>query len=219
VIALFIAGGVISGVTAVIITQLSAAPLRPVQLRVAFQLIRKRWRPFLKTMLMVTWRIIVGLVLGFIPGVVIMVRYSLYAPVVLIEGLEKKPAMRRARALASRSWRTIIIVTILQIVIPSVISGILGGLVGASFKINRNALSYRIFEQLLALNQIFILPLMSIVPALLYIKMRQLGGEQLSAALAQIEEGEVDRSKWQQRMRTRLTLHTPASQRPTTAGD
>ncbi|HEU4431985.1 MAG TPA: serine/threonine-protein kinase [Pyrinomonadaceae bacterium] len=215
VVSVFVAGGVISGATAVIITQLSAAPLRPVQLRTAFRVIRKRWRPFLKTMLMVTWRILLGMLL-VIPGLIMMVRYTLYAPVVLIEGLEKKPAMRRARELASRSWRTIIIVVILQILIPSIVSGILGGLIGASFKVNRNALSYRIFEQLLALNQIFILPLMSIVPALLYIKMRQLGGEQLSASLAQIEEGEVDRSKWQQRMRTRLSLHTPTTQKTTT---
>ena len=217
VVSLFIAGAVISGSTAVIITQLSAAPLRPVQVRTAIRMLRKRWRPFLKTMLMVTWRILLGMIL-VIPGLIVMVRYILYAPVVLIEGLEKKPAMRRARELASRSWRTIIIVTILQILIPSIISGILGGLIGASFKVNRNALSYRIFEQLLALNQIFILPLMSIVPALLYIKMRQLGGEQLSASLAQIEEGEGERSKWQQRMRTRLTLHTPVSQKTTTGG-
>jgi serine/threonine protein kinase len=218
IVALFIAGGVISGVTAVIITQLSAAPLRPVQLRVAFRLLRNRWRPFLKTMLMVTWRILAGIPLLFIPTVIVMVRYSLYPPVVLIEGLEKKAAMRRARELASRSWRTIIIVTILQILIPSVFSGIVGAFVGASIKVNRNALSFRIFEQLLALNQIFIMPLMSIVPALLYIKMRQLSGEPLSASLAQIEEGESERSEWQQRMRTRLTLHTPISQKTTTGG-
>ncbi len=211
IVALFIAGGVISGVTAVIITQLSAAPLRPVQLRVAFRLLRRRWRPFLKTMLMVTWRMLAGIPLLFIPTVIVMVRYSLYPPVVLIEGLEKKAAMRRARELASRSWRTIIIVTILQILIPMVFSGILGAFVGASIKVNRNSLSFRIFEQLLALNQIFIMPLMSIVPALLYIKMRQLSGEPLSASLAQIEEGESERSRWQQRMRTRLSLHTPIS--------
>ena len=218
IVSLVIAGAVISGSTAVIITQLSAAPLRPVQVRTAIRVLRKRWHPFLKTMLMVTWRILLGLILLVIPGLIVMVRYILYAPVVLIEGLEKKPAMRRARELASRSWRTIIIVTILQMLIPSIISGILGGLIGASLKVNRNALAYRIFEQLLALNQIFILPLMSIVPALLYIKMRQLGGEQLSASLAQIEEGEGERSKWQQRMRTRLTLHTPVSQKTTTGG-
>jgi hypothetical protein len=42
--------GVISGVTAIIITQLTAAPLRPVKLREAFIILRKRWRPFLKTL-------------------------------------------------------------------------------------------------------------------------------------------------------------------------
>ena len=213
VISLFVAGAIISGSTAVIITQLSAAPLRPVQVRTAVRVIRRRWRPFLKTMLMVTWRIVVGFLLLVVPALIVMVRYTLYAPVVLIEGLEGKAAMRRSRELASRSWRMIIIVMTLQILIPSIISGVLGGLVGASFKVNRNALSYRIFEQLLSLNQIFILPLLSIVPALLYVKMRQLGGEQLTASLAQIEEGEGDRSKWQQRMRTRLSLHTPTSQR------
>jgi serine/threonine protein kinase len=217
-VAMFVAGGVISGVTAVIITQLSAAPLRPVQLRVAFRLLRKRWRPFLKTMLMVSLRILLGLLLLVIPGVIIMVRYTLYAPVVLIEGLEKKAAMRRARELASRSWRTIIIVTLLQMLIPMIVSGILGGLVGASMKVNRNALAFRIFEQLLALNQIFVMPLMSIVPALLFIKMKQLSGESLSASLAQIEEGEGERSNWQQRMRTRLSLQTSVSQKTTTGG-
>lgn len=218
VVSLFVAGGVISGVTAVIITQLSAAPLRPVQLRVAFRVLRKRWKPFLKTMIRVTLRIVIGFLLLIIPGVIMMIRYSLYAPVVLIEGLEKKAAMRRARELASRSWRTIIIVVVLQIVIPSIISGILGALIGASFRVNRNSLSYRIFQQLLSLNQIFVLPLMSIVPALLYIKMRQLAGEPLTTALAQIEEGEGERSKWQQRMRTRLGLYTPVSQKTTTGG-
>ena len=215
-LALIVAGGVISGVTAVIITQLTAAPLRPVELRVAFQVFRKRWRPFLKTMIMVTLLIVIGFVLGIIPGLVMMIRYSLYAPVVLIEGLEKRAAMRRARELASRSWWTIIIVVMLQLLIPSIISGILGAIVGQNF--DGDSLSRRIVQQLLNFNQILVLPLMSIVPALLYIKMRQLSGEPLSAALAQIEGGEGERSKWQQRMRTRLSLHTPVSQKPTTSG-
>jgi hypothetical protein len=216
-VAAIIAGGVISGVTAVIITQLSAAPLRPVQLRVAFRVLRKRWRPFLKTMYMVTWRILLGFPL-IIPFLLVIFRYVLYAPVVLLEGLEKRPALRRARELASRSWRTIIIVTILQILIPGVISGFFGALLGLTFRGYHDSLAFRIGQQLLNLNQIFVLPLMSIVPALLYIKMRQLSGEQLSASLAQIEEGEGKRSKWQQRMRTRLSLHTPVSQKTTTGG-
>ena len=214
-VALTVAGAVISGVTAVIITQLSAAPLRPVELRVAFRVLRNRWRPFLKTLLMVTWRVMVGFVLFILPGLIMMIRYSLYAPVVLIEGLEKKAAMRRARELASRSWRTIIIVMILQLLIPSIINGALGAFVGANFGSNSESISRRIVGQIVSLNQIFVLPLMSIVPALLYIKMRQLGGEQLKVALEQLDEGEGERSQWQQRMRTRLSLATPISQKTT----
>jgi hypothetical protein len=73
-----------------------------------------------------------------------------------------------------------------------------------------------IYQQFLGLMVIFVVPLISIVPALLYLKMRQLGGEPLSAALAQIEEVEDKQSAWQQRMRTRLSLHTPTGQRTTT---
>jgi len=49
-----------------------------------------------------------------IPGMVMSVRYALWAPVVLMEGLSKKAARKRARELASRSWRTIIIVSVLR---------------------------------------------------------------------------------------------------------
>ncbi len=76
--------------TAVIITQITAAPLRPVELRLAFGVLKRRWRPFLKTVFRVTLRIFLGSLLLVIPGIVIWIRYSLYAPVVLIEGLEKK---------------------------------------------------------------------------------------------------------------------------------
>jgi len=54
---------------------------------------------------------------------------------------------------------------------------------------------------------------------LLYLKMRQLGGETLSAAMAQMEGDDHDRSKWQQRMRTRLTLHTPVGKTTTSKAD
>ena len=56
---------------------------------------------------------------------------------------------------------------------------------------------------------IFVLPLMAIVPALLYLKMRQFGGETLNDVMTQLEESEGARSQWQQRMRKRLTMNTP----------
>ena len=65
-----------------------------------------------------------------IPGMVIWIRYSLYAPVVLIEGLQGKAAMRRARELASRSWKTVIVVSLLQLAIPMTVSFFVGLMAG-----------------------------------------------------------------------------------------
>jgi hypothetical protein len=214
-VATTISAAVISGVTAIIITQLTAAPLRPVKLREAFVLLRKRWRPFIRTMIRVTLLIFLGIILLVIPGIIMWVRYSLYAPVVLIEGLQGKAAMRRARELASRSWKTVIVVAILQFLIPAIVSSFVAFMAGRS-KVQKNSISAQVFQQVLDLLNIFIIPLIAIVPALLYVKMRQLGGESLATVWSQIEEGEGKQSSWQQRMRTRLNLHTPTSQKITT---
>src|ERR1700752_4492366 len=216
VVAYFAAAAVISGVTAIIVTPFSEAPLRPVKLRVAFGVLKRRWKPFLKPMFLVTIRILIGYMLLIIPGLIMSIRYAFYAPVVLLEGLEKKAAMQRSRQLASRSWRTVIIVSILQILIPMCVSFAIGRIrVGVSQDLKQAGTGREITQQLLGLVNIFVIPLMSIVPALLYLKMRQLGGESLNAVLTQMEEINVDRSKWQQRMRPRLSLHTPASSRTT----
>ncbi|HEU4479672.1 MAG TPA: hypothetical protein VFR80_14235, partial [Pyrinomonadaceae bacterium] len=215
-VATTVSAAVISGVTAIIITQLTAAPLRPVKLREAFVILRKRWRPFLKTMIRVTLWIFLGLILLIVPGMIMWMRYSLYAPVVLIEGLEGKAAMLRARQLASRSWKTVIVVAILQFLIPASVSAIVGMMAGRA-KAEQNSVSAQIFQQILDLLNIFVIPLISIVPALLYVKMRQLGGESLSSVWAQIQEGQEKQSSWQKRMRTRLSLHTPTNSKPTTS--
>jgi hypothetical protein len=198
-VATTISGGVISGVTAIIITQLTAAPLRPVKLREAFAVMRKRWRPFLKTLIRVTLWICLGLILLVIPGMVMWMRYSLYAPVVLVEGLQGKAAMRRACELASRSWKTVIVVAILQFLLPAIVGSLVGFMAGRS-KVEKNSVSAQVFQQIVDLANIFVMPLISIVPALLYVKMRQLGGESLASVWSQIEEGEGKQSVWQQRL-------------------
>jgi hypothetical protein len=159
-----------------------------------------------------TLRLIIGFILLVIPGIVIYVRYLLYAPVVLIEGLEGKAARHRARQLASRSWRTIIILSLLQFLIPVTVSALVGQL---SFGVSRSqdtathamSVTRNVYRQLSGLFNVFVVPLMSIPPALLYLKMRQLGGDPLSDALAQIEQVDDKRRVWQQRMRARLSLH------------
>src|SRR6185295_2128492 len=205
IVSYMFAASTISGMTAVIVTQLQAAPLRPVELKLAFAVLKHRWKPYLKTVFIVTLKIILGVILGVIPGIIISIRYALYAPVVLLEGLEKTAAMKRARALAARSWRTIIVVCLLQFLIPMVVSALVGRL-----SINLHRVSgqpaNKIYMQLSGLINIAVVPLMSIVSALLYLKMRKFGGDSLSEAVEYIEESDVGRTEWQHRMRTRLNV-------------
>jgi serine/threonine protein kinase len=209
-VAYFLAAAVISGVTAIMVAQIAVAPMRPVQLRTAFAVLKRRWRPFLSTSLRVTIKIIIGFLFLLIPGVVISTRNALYAPVVLMENLEKKVALKRARSLAARSWRTVIIVSLLQFAIPMLVSFFLGRFSVSAHRASAGT-GVKIYQNLSGLANIFIVPLMSIVPALLYIRMRQMGGESLNEVIAQIEEVEAVRTGWQRRMRERLSGYTPQS--------
>ena len=213
VVAGFVSGSIISGVTAVIVTQLAVAPMKPVQLRPAVDIMRRRWKPFLKTALNVIIRMAIGYLLLIIPGLIVQVRYLLWGPVVLMEGLEGKPALKRARALASRSWRTIILAMLIQFCVPALVGAIIGGLLGINTAEHTHSWRVRVTGQLASLINIFVLPLLAIVPALLYLKMRQFGGETLNDVMAQLEEVEGAKSHWQQRMRTRLTV-TPQTRTP-----
>jgi uncharacterized membrane protein len=155
-----------------------------------------------------------GWILFVVPGIVMTVRYYLWAPVVLMEGLETKAARTRARALAARSWRTIILVILIQFMVPILVSSIIGALIGFNTsKESHGKIRFKIFTQFAELVNVFVLPLTSIVPALLYLKMRQFGGETLNDVMDQFEEQGASR-RWQQRMRSRLTV-TPQNRTPT----
>jgi serine/threonine protein kinase len=207
------AAWMISAVTAVIVTQLAAAPLKPVELRVGFEVLRRRWRPFLRTGVRVFLRIMIGWILFIIPGFIMTIRYVFWSPVVLLEGMTGKPVLKRARQLAARSWWTVIIVCVFQLLTPSIVNLIMARLIGinTNIKVGRGV---KVTGQFTSLSTIFVMPLMSIVPALLYLKMRQLGGETLAPLMEQIEQVEGAHSHWQQRMRSRLTV-TPQTRTPT----
>jgi serine/threonine protein kinase len=212
----FIAASIIVGMTALMVTQLQLAPLRPLQLRTALAVLRRRWRPYLRTGLGVTLRVMIGFLLFLIPGLVMTVRYAVYAPVVLLEGLSRKAALRRARELASRSWRTVIGVAALQMCIPMLVGAVVGAISGGESKSTHGAVVVTV-RQLPALvsplANIVITPLTSIMMALLYLKLRQMGGESLGETLEQFETPEDTRSRWQQRMRTRLTVQGTSQNR------
>jgi hypothetical protein len=68
-------------------------------------------------------------------------------------------------------------------------------------------------SHLISLLNVFIVPLISITTALLYLRLRLMGGETMRDALAEFEEFEPPRTRWQQRMRERLTARTTSGQR------
>jgi serine/threonine protein kinase len=217
-LARFVTASTISGVTAIIVAQLAVAPLKPVNLRDGFIVLKRRWRPFVNTGIRLSLRIICGFILFVIPGFVMTARYLLWAPVVLMEGLEKKAARQRARALASRSWFIIIVVMLMHILVPGILGGIVGAVMGGSSK-RPSAMRLTVVSQFSQIINILVLPLLSIVPALLYLKMRQFGGETFEDIGQQLENADVPRSKWQQRMRSRLIVtpqhRTPSDSRST----
>ncbi len=198
----FVTGSAISGVIAIIVTQLAVTPLKPVTLRAAFVTLRGRWRPFLKTGLDATVRILFGFILLVIPGLVMMARYSLWAPVVLLEGAEKKAALQISRALAARSWRTIVVAALFLAMAPALVQWAIARLAGLRAT-EKASVQQNIVSDLIALSSILVLPLVSIVVALVYLKMRQLGGEEMSQVRTHIEEAGA-RTGWEQRMRTRV---------------
>jgi serine/threonine protein kinase len=278
----FISNSVISGVTAVLVTQVQLAPLRPVSLRPAFEVLRRRWRPFLRTSVGVTLRILVGFLLCFLPGFWAMVKYALYAPVVLLEGLTKKEARHRADALSRRSRRSVVALLLVNMALPMIIGAAVGGLslrseeggvnvssradpegvkvststgksgvriaraegddaadakgagddanaqpqqpgaggeakAGGTRRIRpRTDLRTRAASHAISLLNIFIVPLISITTALLYLRLRLMGGETMRDTLAQFEEFEPTRTRWQQRMRERLTARTTSGPRRVT---
>jgi serine/threonine protein kinase len=217
VVVSFLSTSVITALTVLIVTQLHVAPMRPVNLRDSFAVLKKRWRPLLRTSIRVSLTMILGFILLVIPGFIVMVRYALYAPVILMEGLEKRAALKRANELSRRSRRTVIALLLINFILPIIINGIFtlisiaAIIVGARMNPQMAVRLSQFFKAASHFTQLFniiVVPLISITTALLYLKMRQIGGETFKETLEQFENIEAPRTKWQQLMRKRLTMHT-----------
>jgi serine/threonine protein kinase len=211
---LFIAGSVIIGVTIRLVTQLFLAPLRPLQLRRVFAALKKRLRPLMGTTLLVMLFSLLWSFLLIIPGVIYYINSSLTAPVVMMENLKGRAAIRRSKTLVKRSRRTVIAILILHVVIPSFANTIVLAVLLNFFKgmpkgqANLYAYIAKVFTTLL---NVLIIPLVSTLSALLYLKTRQMGGETLKEALSQFEEEDAPQTNWQRRMRERLQTPTHIS--------
>jgi serine/threonine protein kinase len=219
----FISSVATIGVTVRLVTQFLLAPLRPIKLRPAFAAIRRRIKPFVLTTLLVALVNTVGLMLCVFPGLIFQINYSLYAPVVIMEGLTGRAAMRRSKALVKRARRTVIMVVIVQILLPLALTT----LISIGFTLLATTMTVKPNMPIWLTNlakiikaapgtlispwlNVVITPLVSIFTALLYLKTRLAGGEPLHEVLEEIDDHEVPTTTWQKRMRQRLIL-TPTS--------
>jgi hypothetical protein len=147
-------------------------------------------------------------VLLVIPGVILFINYSLSAPVVMMENLKGRAALKRSKSLVKRSRLTVVMTLCIQWLIP-MLSSTLTALVAALFfkaikAQNAPALTARATGITTALLNVLFVPLISTLTALLYLKTRQLGGETLKEALSLFEEEDAPRTRWQHRMRERV---------------
>ena len=202
-IAWLVTTSTISGLTAIIVAQLAVAPLRPVEVGPAFEMLRRRWWPALRTAIVATVRVLLGFALLLVPGLVLAARYSVWAPVVLMEGIDGVPALRRSRALVSRAWGAVAWAMLFQFVLPVVAEALVQKSTGLKADASHGG-SSGIPAQALSLSGIVVLPLMSIVPALLYLKTRRLGGETLDDVVAQLRT-QAGLGEWERKLRSKPT--------------
>ncbi len=202
----FLASVVITGVTIWFVVQLYAAPLRPLRLRSALRSLKKRLKPFALTTMRVVLFTFLLLPLLVVPGVIYFINSSLAAPVVIIENLKGRAAVRRSKALVKHARLTVIAILILQWAGPALMSSLVLSAFGIQPKPKTGVgFSLRFGEWIgTSLNVLFI-PLVAMLTALLYLKVRQLSGERLKDMLDQFEQEETPQTKWQKRMRERIS--------------
>ena len=125
-----------------------------------------------------------------------------------------RAAMKRSKALVKRSRRTVIAILFIQYIIPIIAGAFVGLMIVSLFKNMpdaRRELFGDITGVMTTILNILIVPLTTILSALLYIKTRRMGGETLKEMLDEFEEEDVPQTNWQRRMRQRLQTPTHIS--------
>lgn len=122
------------GTVAWIVTQHLAVPLRPISLKTAFNVARSRWRTFAGTGLIVVVLTLIGYVLCVLPGLYLGVMWALVAPVIMMEGLRGRAALRRSKQLTRRSLKTTAAAVFTMFLIPVVLSSLMAFSVNAIIK-------------------------------------------------------------------------------------
>ena len=203
----------VSAATVPVVVQLMIAPLRPVRIGTAMTALKRRWRIFALTSLLVLAMILLGSILFVIPGVIAALVFGLYAPVAIMESHGVRGTLRRSRMLSRRALGTVLVITLVQFALPVLVWKAAVSTdftlqfhddwspkqVGFNFSISGPSALWQLLN-------VFVTPLTAIMASLLYLKTRKAGGESLRDASEQFEALDIPRSKWQARMKTRTTI-------------
>jgi len=213
VVTLLFAYFFVSAATVPVVVQLMIAPLRPVRIGTAMTALKRRWRIFALTSLLVLTMILLGLILFVVHGVIAALIFGLYAPVEIMEQHGVRGTLRRSRMLSRRALGTVLVITLVQFALPVLVwkAAVTTNFtlkfhddwspkeVGFNFSMSGPSALYQLLN-------VFVTPLTAIMASLLYMKTRKAGGESLRDASEQFEALDIPRSKWQARMKTRTQL-------------
>ena len=129
-------GSTLIGVTTWIVAQTLAAPLRPIAWRPALVVVQKKWRVFAGTVTVTTLLSFLGYALCLVPGIILSVRFHLVAPIVMMENLSGRAALKRSTQLVKRSLGTVVAAVFLQFFVPMIVAVCIGFFVSALLKSN-----------------------------------------------------------------------------------
>jgi hypothetical protein len=127
-------GYFVFGTTTWIVAQTLAVPLRPVHVRQALKAMRKRWKSLVGTGILTTVLSFIGYLFCLLPGVVLSVLWALVAPVVMMENLRGKAAMKRSTALVKRSLRTTTAAVFIMFFVPFLVASLVGAAANITVK-------------------------------------------------------------------------------------
>ncbi len=116
-----------------IVTQSLAIPLRPVRIRPALAEARKKWKTFAGTgLLNILLLFVIGILTCGVGFIVLSVFWTLTSPVVMMEDLKGRAALRRSRMLVKRSVATAAASVFIMFLMPAIIAGTISAVVSLS---------------------------------------------------------------------------------------
>lgn len=116
-----------------LVTHYLAMPLRPLRLRPVLAEVRKKWKTFAGTGLMSTLLVfLIGIITCGIGLIVLSIVWTLVAPVVMMENLRGRAALKRSKELVKRSISTSTGAVLIMFLMPALIAGTISLVVNLS---------------------------------------------------------------------------------------